>query len=152
MEGLEKTNTGWIRRGRVGWLTGWPLHLAYASKTLGSIGTREVGRWGEWLALRHLRQLHWDILARNWTTRRGEVDIVAYDADFLVFVEVKTRLQSDRLPPPEEAVGVQKAAKLEYLAMEFLRRYELVDQPVRFDLIAIETIDLRQFELRHSTL
>lgn len=111
-----------------------------------------MGHWGEWLALRHLRRLGWDILARNWTTPRGEVDIVAFDGDWLVFVEVKTRLMSDQLPPPEEAVGARKMRQLERLALEFLRRYELTDKAVRFDLIAIETEDLRRFELRHSTL
>ncbi len=151
MKGVEDTHTGWIWRGRTSRLAAF-LARRGAKSDLGSLDTRRLGRWGEWLSLRHLRKLGWDIVARNWTTRRGEIDIIALDGQFLVFVEVKTRMQSEGSPPPEEAIDLRKTRKLEDLAMEFLRRYELADQPVRFDLIAVETQDLRSFELRHSVL
>ena len=60
------------------------------------IAPPELGRWGEWIALKYLRKLGWDIVARNWRGFQGEVDLIAYDGPFLVFVEVKTR----RGPPP----------------------------------------------------
>ncbi len=151
MKGVENTGTGWIWRGRTSRLAAF-LARRGATSDLGSIDARRLGRWGEWLALRHLRSLGWDIVARNWIARRGEVDIIAFDEEFLVFVEVKTRLRSESSPPPEETVDLRKTRKLEQLAMEFLRRYELGDKPVRFDLIAVETQDLRSFELRHSVL
>ena len=105
---------------------------------------REVGEWGEWVALRHVRKLGWDVIVRNWQGHRGEVDLIAYDG----LVEVKTR----RLPtalPPEDNVDRNKERKLEALAMEFTVRYEITDVPVRFDVIAIETRDLKDFRLRH---
>lgn len=108
----------------------------------------DVGQWGEWVALRHVRRLDWDVVARNWRGHPGEVDLIAYDGPSLVFVEVKTR----RLPtplPPEDNVDRKKERKLEALAMEFLFRYEITDVPVRFDVIAIETHDLKRFRLRH---
>ncbi len=151
MRGAEKTDTGWIWRGRTSRLATF-LARAAAVKTEGAIDTAQLGRWGEWLSLRHLRKLGWDIVARNWTTRRGEVDIIALDGEFLVFVEVKTRLISGDSPPPEEAVDFRKIRKLEGLAMEFVRRHELLETAVRFDLIAVETPNLRNFELRHSVL
>lgn len=109
---------------------------------------KKLGEWGEWIALRHVRRLGWDVVARNWRGRRGEVDLIAYDDPFLVFVEVKTR----RLPaaiPPEDEVDAAKERRLEALAMEFAYRYQVTDVPVRLDVIAIETTNLKAFNLRH---
>ena len=110
--------------------------------------SRELGRWGEWIALKHLRQLGWDIIARNWKGSQGEVDLIAYDGPSLVFVEVKTR-HSPTSWPPEESVDWKKEKKLDELAFDFLLRHELAETPVRIDVIAVETADLREFVLRH---
>ncbi len=111
----------------------------------------ELGRWGEWLALKHLRRLGWDVVARNWTTKRGEIDLIAYDGEELVFLEVRTRRpESRRLP--EDSLTRRKLRQLESLAFDFLRRHEICDRPVRLDFIAVETPDGRNFELRHSVI
>ncbi|MDA2926759.1 YraN family protein [Acidobacteria bacterium AH-259-G07] len=112
------------------------------------VGPKDLGRWGEWIALKHLRRLGWDIIAQNWKGLRGEVDLIAYDGPFLVFVEVKTRRLPNRLPP-EDNVGTEKEKKLDQLAFEFLLRYEISDTPVRIDVIGVETPDVRHFLLRH---
>jgi len=109
---------------------------------------RELGGWGEWIALKHLRKLGWDIVARNWKGFQGEVDLIAYDGPFLVFVEVKTRRGPTTLPG-EESVDWKKERKLDELAFDFLLRYEISETPVRIDVIAVETPDLREFVLRH---
>lgn len=112
------------------------------------MGKRELGEWGEWVVLKYLRRKGWDIVARNWRGRRGEVDLIAYEGPVLVFVEVKTR----RLPsalPPEANVDRQKERRLENLALEFLTRYEITGIPVRFDVVAVETADLKSCEVRH---
>lgn len=109
---------------------------------------RELGRWGEWVALRHVRKLGWDVVARNWRGYRGEVDLIAYDGPVLVFLEVKTRHVPAPIHP-EAQVDARKEKRLDELAMEFLTRYEITDVPVRFDVIAIETKDQKDFELRH---
>jgi len=49
-----------------------------------------VGRLGEQLAAEHFERLGWDIVARNFRTRYGELDLVACEGDTLVFAEVKT--------------------------------------------------------------
>ena len=113
------------------------------------IAPRELGRWGEWIALKHLRKLGWDIVARNWKGFQGEVDLIAYDGPFLVFVEVKTRRCPTSLPG-EESVGWKKERKLDELAFDFLLRHEIANTPVRLDVIAVETPDLRKFVLRHD--
>ncbi len=112
------------------------------------IAPRELGRWGEWVALKHLRKLGWDIVARNWKGFHGEVDLIAYDGPFLVFVEVKTRRGPTSLPG-EESVDWKKEGKLDELAFDFLLRHELSETPVRIDVIAVETPDLNRFILRH---
>lgn len=111
----------------------------------------DLGRWGEWVALRHLLAMGWDVVARNWRGRGGEVDLIAWHESWLVFVEVKTSL----LPSPflpEERVDPEKQRRLEYLANEFTWRHELEEAPVRLDVIAVETRDQVCFRLRHYVL
>jgi len=107
-----------------------------------------LGDWGEWIALRHLTKHQFDVVARNWRIRHGEVDLIAYDGDYLVFIEVKTRMGPTCLPP-ELNVDEVKKSQLEFLAHSFLCRHELTDLSVRFDLVAIETSNLRSYEIRH---
>jgi putative endonuclease len=107
-----------------------------------------LGDWGEWIALNHLLKCRYDVIARNWRIKHGEVDLIAYDGDYLVFIEVKSRRGPTRLPP-ERNVDEEKQSQLEFLAYSFLGRHELTDIPVRFDLIAIETPDQRSYEIRH---
>lgn len=136
MEALTKTPNGWARRGKA---------------RRPPRGVRDVGRWGEWIALRHLRRLGWDLLARNWETSRGEIDLIAFDKEVLVFVEVKSRLTTRPAPPPEENISREKEARLEILGGQFMVRNEL-NSAFRFDVIAIETPDLENYELRHFSL
>ncbi|MFZ0427840.1 MAG: YraN family protein [Acidobacteriota bacterium] len=126
------------RKGRVGRVQSWLAHRASV----------DLGAWGEWLALRHILRLGYDVLARNWTSRHGELDLIAYEDETLVFIEVKTR-RSPSLLRPEDALTEQKKERLERLAYRFLQRHELEAGPLRFDLIAIDCPSERDFELRH---
>lgn len=141
MRGVEETDWGYRWCGRLRW-----------PRTLNIRATRaRVGEWGERLALRHVRNLGWDVMARNWKTARGELDLIAHDGTQLVVIEVRTRRRDEALLP-EETINSRKERQLESLAMDFLRRHEITDIPVRFEVIAIETADFRNFELRQSTL
>ena len=136
---------GWVREGRV------PAILAWLWNRRFNPSRGDLGRWGEWVALRHLLAMGWDVVARNWRGRGGEVDLIAWHDSWLVFVEVKTSL----LPSPflpEERVGPEKQRRLEYLANEFTWRHELEEAPVRLDVIAVETRDQVRFRLRHYVL
>ena len=143
-----------VHSGRVyrGFVLSWIGAFAYSCIKLSwlrlQIAPRELGGWGEWVALKHLRKLGWDIIARNWKGSQGEVDLIAYDGPSLVFLEVKTR-RSPTSWPPEESVDWKKERKLDELAFEFLLRHEIAETPVRIDVIAVETADLREFVLRH---
>ncbi len=137
-------DAGWIRTERVGAGSRWLWGLSHGRST------RALGEWGEWIALRHLRRLGWDVIARNWKGRTGEVDLIAYDGPWLVLVEVKTRRLPTRLPP-EVNVDSRKERKLERLAYEFTSRHELSGVAIRFDVIGVETPDQLQYCLRHYT-
>ena len=102
--------------------------------------TREQahGRHGEDLAHRFLRRQGLTIVARNFHQRagRGELDIVAWDRQTLVFVEVKTRASAD-FGGPGRAVDSDKEKDLRRAAGEYLRRCGTGREQARFDLVNI---------------
>src|SRR5699024_3702684 len=97
----------------------------------------ELGRAGEDLAADHLRSQGYEILARNWCCRDGELDLVAATADLLVVAEVKTR-SGREFGSPAAAVTAQKVARIRGLALQWRREQCLRWCPVRFDVIAID--------------
>ena len=109
---------------------------------------RAIGKRGEDAAVRYLMANGYDIVERNWRCRFGEVDIIARDDDALVFIEVKTRTSVEH-GLPEEAVTPQKRARYEKMAALYLRDYEVVDVPLRFDVIAILVTAPDRAILRH---
>jgi putative endonuclease len=94
------------------------------------------GRLGERRACRYLMKHGYDILARRFTGRGGELDIVAFDGAVLVFVEVKTRASAD-FGQPWEFVDWQKRQKLLRTAEEFISRYDLGQYSWRFDIVSV---------------
>jgi len=96
------------------------------------------GRRGEDLAHRFLRRHGLTIVARNFHQRagRGELDIVAWDRQTLVFVEVKSRA-TDEFGSPGRAVGIDKEKDLRRAAGEYLRRSGAAGEQARFDLVNI---------------
>ena len=97
------------------------------------------GRWGEDLAVAHLRSLGWTILDRNWRCRAGELDIVAHEPGpplRLVMVEVKTKA-GVRFGDPLEAITVDKAGRLERLALWWQRTHRGVPGSLRLDAVGI---------------
>lgn len=97
------------------------------------------GEAGEELAVNHLLGLGCRLAERNWRSgRSGEIDIIAYEGEVLVFVEVKARGRGS-LGGPLEAVTPAKKRRISRLAKDYLYRtglYGMVD--CRFDVIAIE--------------
>ena len=73
------------------------------------------------------------VITRGYRTTLGEIDLIAREGDVVVFVEVKTR----RGGHPAEAVTPEKQRRLTLAGLQFLRRFGLLEQRVRFDVIAI---------------
>src|SRR4030081_3605139 len=103
----------------------------------------DLGRRGEQLAAEHLVRLGFEIVERNYRTRWGELDIVAFDGRTLAFCEVKTRRLTAAGRSPFEAVRTRKRARVRKMAGSWL--IERTDRPyadnVRFDAIGV-TFDL----------
>ena len=85
---------------------------------------KALGTYGERIAADHLEALGMVVLARNWTCRFGEIDIVARDGSTLVICEVKTRTSTHH-GGPFEAVTGHKAARLRRLAMHWLEVHDV---------------------------
>ena len=97
-----------------------------------------LGRRGEDLAHRYLKKRGYVIVARNYRLAAGdaEADIIAWQEDTLVFVEVKSR-QTDEFGAPERAVGPEKEAHLRRVAREYTRKAGIAAEQVRFDVVTV---------------
>jgi len=96
----------------------------------------EFGETGEKQARKFLQKKGLKILASNFKTRWGEIDIIAQDKDQLVFIEVKTRTD-DQLGFPEEAVTKRKIASIKKAAYIFTQKYPNLPESFRIDIISI---------------
>jgi putative endonuclease len=94
---------------------------------------RLLGERGERAAARHLKRHGLRVLVRGYRTEQGEIDLIAREGDTLVFVEVKAR----RHGVPAEAVTPEKQRRLTNVALQFMRRYEVLEVRSRFDVVAI---------------
>jgi putative endonuclease len=95
-----------------------------------------LGRYGEDLAVEHLRGQGLTIVARNWRCPTGELDVIARDGSTLVICEVKTR-SSEAFGSPLEAVGPRKLRRLRELALRWLDEQQVHAPEIRFDVIGI---------------
>jgi putative endonuclease len=107
----------------------------------------ELGSRGERTALEYLVGFEgYRIVATNFKVPlgrgikgqklTGEIDIIAYDRDTLVFVEVKTRT-SDDLAPPERAVGLRKQRQIARAARRYRQLVDVLEEPYRYDVVTI---------------
>ena len=95
-----------------------------------------LGSLGETLARQALEREGYAILATQYRTPRGEIDIVARDGPCLVFVEVKARRTVER-GTPAEAVTPRKQRRVIVMARDYLARHQTDATECRFDVVAI---------------
>jgi putative endonuclease len=96
-----------------------------------------AGREAEACALQHLQQHDLQLITRNWSCKRGELDLVMLDGDTVVFVEVRYRRHSG-WGGALESVDSRKQEKLILAAQSFLQsESQWADSPCRFDVVAI---------------
>jgi len=110
--------------------------------------THALGKSGERIALRYLKNKKYKILAQNFRLFRGEIDIIALSLNTLVFVEVKTRKSTD-FGLPEESVTLSKQKQIKKIAQGFLMRNNLQDAECRFDVISIHLDQGQDYRIRH---
>lgn len=98
---------------------------------------RDFGAWGEEIATEHLKARGYQVLERNVHTPEGELDIVAKQGEYLVFVEVKAR-GSQAFGSPEEALTKTKQRRLRRAAWAYLQAHGQVEADWRIDVVAID--------------
>ena len=104
---------------------------------------RRRGETGERIAEEHLQHRGYRVLARNFRTRYGELDLVVADERTLVFCEVKTRVSGSLRGPagPLDAIGTRKRDRLRRMARQWLAETAADDRPrpehLRFDAIGV---------------
>ncbi len=108
----------------------------------------EIGKRGEILAANYIKQKGYNIIKSNWRFRHKEIDIIAYDGDELVIVEVKLR-STDYFGDPSEAVTKKKQRYLIEAAEAYLRTIHEAPE-VRFDIVSIIASG-NNYEYEHIT-
>lgn len=98
--------------------------------------SRKSGYEGEEAAAAFLVRQGYEVLARNYTIRGAEVDIIAREADCIAFVEVKQRTTL-RYAAPRESVTPAKQRRICMAALRWLQENGLPDAKVRFDIVEV---------------
>ena len=104
------------------------------------------GKRSEIIATNYLKEKGYKILATNYKNKVGEIDIIAQDKDYIVFIEVKARL-SEAFGNPFEAINYYKQQKIHKVASLYLLQKKKTEALCRFDAISI--LGLENPEITH---
>lgn len=97
-----------------------------------------LGKLGEKYSLHYLKKKNYQIVAKNYRTRLGEIDIIARQTDEFVFVEVKTREENLRFGDPRDSVTVPKQNRIKKMAQVYLDKQTSKEwTKCRFDIIEV---------------
>lgn len=94
------------------------------------------GKYGETLAKEYIISKDYKILELNYTTKLGEIDIIALDKDIIVCIEVKTRTNKN-FGYAYEAVNYKKQKKIIGVSNIYIKHRGIRDVQIRFDIIEI---------------
>ena len=97
---------------------------------------KKLGDWGEEQARNYLESEGLVILDKNYRCKLGEIDLIALDGDYLVFIEVKTRT-STAYGFPVEAIGPRKQKKYIQMASVYTKQKGLHGISFRFDVVEV---------------
>lgn len=100
------------------------------------MAVNQYGKIGEDMAVKYLIAKEYFILSRNYRSRFGEIDIIASVGESIVFVEVKTRTQS-QFGSPLEAITKNKIFKMVKTSQFYLSQRNLHGKSYRYDAIEI---------------
>lgn len=109
--------------------------------------TQKIGKFGEDKAEKYLRQKGYKILERNFSCKRGEIDIIALDKSEIVFIEIKARA-SLKYGLPSEAVTKYKLKHICKTAEYYLYTRNLLTENCRIDVIEVY-IKNNQVKINH---
>ena len=109
-----------------------------------------MGRLGEQLAAEHFERLGWVIVARNFRTRAGQIDLVAREGATLVFVEVRMR-RSQAFGGAAASITARKRERLAKAASAYLAMLGR-EPPCRFDAILLRGLDAATIEWQRDVM
>jgi putative endonuclease len=107
-----------------------------------------LGRSGEDAAVAYLKRKKFSVVERGFRFHRGEIDIIAYEGDTLVFIEVKTR-RDKIFGLPEESVTPAKQTQLRRVAEAYLTVNNLSQVACRFDILSVSYDEKEGYKIRH---
>ncbi len=108
---------------------------------------KDIGDLGEAFAARYFQKRGYTINKMNYHSRYGEIDVIAENDEWVVFVEVKTRKGSTMLSPCD-AVGKAKQKKIILTAMDYLSKSES-EKASRFDVFEVWQNEGKIFKFNH---
>lgn len=113
-------------------------HLRHHGRSRQWTADRALGRRGEDIAHRFLQRAGIVVVARNYRMESGagEIDLVGWDQDRLVFIEVKSR-QTDEFGSPDRAIGLEKQRSMIRAARDYARHADVPLDRIRFDIVTI---------------
>ena len=134
-------------------------HAAFMDKTVkdtktaidnvSTLNKRKIGAWAEQQACEYLTSSGYKVIKQNFRVSRfGEIDIIAYDSEYICFIEVKAR-SSCSFGLPREAVTHEKQQKIKMLASIYLSQNRFKNYCVRFDVIEIYYNSLQEIQNLH---
>ena len=106
-------------------------------RTAGKMKRKETGILGEKLARAYLEQHSYTIVETNYRSPSGEIDIVARQGDYLVFIEVRAK-RSHGYGSPEESVTALKKEHLIDSTAHYYQTHENLPALYRIDFVAVE--------------
>ncbi|MDP5273423.1 YraN family protein [Chengkuizengella axinellae] len=98
---------------------------------------KNTGHFGEKLAVDFLLENKYKVIEKNWRCKLGEVDIIAYDNDTLVILEVRTRRDTGKFGTPHESINFKKQQKVRSISQMYLQQKNLQQAKTRIDVICI---------------
>ncbi|MCL4387012.1 MAG: YraN family protein [Patescibacteria group bacterium] len=107
----------------------------------------QFGKIGEEEAEKYLKNLGYKIIGKNFRCKLGEIDLIALDGNFLVFVEVKSRSTS-LFGTPAEAINAKKLNSMIKTSQFFIQGHKNLSSDIRFDAVEVFGF-MGQFEINH---
>jgi len=123
--------------------------IHYINNLTGNINlaNKEIGDWGEQVAVDYLHDNNVKIVGRNIRTNYGEIDILGQKDGVLIFFEVKTR-RTENFGNPEDAVNYVKREHMKNSALEFIQSNQDMKMDWRIDVIAIYVGKKNKLQIR----
>lgn len=109
----------------------------------------KTGMLGQNEAERYLTNKAYRIIEKNYRAKTGEIDLIARDGDYIVFIEVKYR-NNLQFGLPREAVNAQKQRRIRRTAQHYITVHQIHNQDFRFDVMDILN-ENGQLQITHIT-